>query len=91
MDGSGGGDGGGGFDGADVGMAAGMGAGAGLFMNAGAMGSVSRMVPPTPGAPLTAAQVRAQLEAYQQLQAEGIITQEEYEAVKARILGLAGP
>ncbi|PKQ25240.1 MAG: hypothetical protein CVT64_11090 [Actinobacteria bacterium HGW-Actinobacteria-4] len=80
--------------GGDVGdgtaMVAGMGAGAGLVMAGGALGAMSKMVPPTPGGLLTTASVREQLEAYKKMQADGLITQDDYDAVKARVLGLDG-
>lgn len=73
--------------GADVGV--GLGLGAGGFVVAGVAGNAIRnFAPVTPGTPAWGTTVRAQLEAAKELLADGLITQDDYTAVKARILGL---
>lgn len=88
IDGDGGSGGGGdGGIGADVGLAAGLGAGG--FLVAGTAGNaIGNFVPATPGSPAWGPTVRAQLTAAKELLADGLITEDDYAALKARILGL---
>jgi hypothetical protein len=86
MDGDGGGLGDGGIGDA-VGLAAGLGAGG--FLVAGTAGNAIRnFAPATPGTPSWGPTVRAQLTAAKELLADGLITEDDYTALKARILGL---
>lgn len=93
--GGGGGDGGGFGDGGGVlgdvaGSDAGMGiaGGAGIVMAGGFVGGMGHMVPPSPATALTASAQRATLENYRQMVTEGLITEDDYQAVKAKVLGL---
>ena len=72
--------------GSDAGV--GMAAGADMIMAGGFMGGQRNMVPHTPGAALTAQAQRATLENYRQMVTEGLITEDDYQAVKAKVLGL---
>lgn len=72
--------------GSDAGV--GMAAGAGMIMAGGFMGGQRNMVPHTPGAALTAQAQRAALEKYRDMVREGLITEDDYDAVKSKVLGI---
>jgi hypothetical protein len=82
----GGGEGGWGPSDADAGL--GLAGGAGLIMTGGVLGALGNMVPPTPGSPPTAAAQRALLTEYKRMVADGLITEDDYQAVKSKVLGL---
>jgi hypothetical protein len=83
------GDGGGGDGGIGADVGVGLGLGAGGFLVAGVgRGGIDRFAPVTPGAPAWGPTMRAQLEAAKEMLADGLITEDDYAAVKARILGL---
>lgn len=71
---------------ADAGL--GFAGGAGMIMAGGVMGALGNMVPPTPGSPPTATAQRATLEQYRQMVEEGLITEDDYQAVKSKVLGI---
>lgn len=75
-------------DGNQPGMVPFVGAGAGMMMGGGTWGTIASLMSTVPDPEPTMAEVREQLETYKQMQTDGLITQEDYDAVKARLLKL---